>query len=153
MTTIADERDSKPYTLLTDDSIVREVQWLLSLYLEQFACKGNQIPCAKCRSTADKLTPLFLVGIDAIGKAQEWPTHQLAKIAINKMFTQKWTMNRPWKPDSIPVIIEPNTSTSATTPSLAASLFSGLMSLYKEEKDDKKSFTYKLVKRTERKSK
>lgn len=148
MTTIADEQDNKPlYKLLNDESIIREVQWLLSLHLEHFTCKDSTIPCAKCRSMAEKLTPLYLVGIEGIGEAKGWMTRPLARAAIDKMSTQKWSIERPWKPNSIPIIIEPS-NTSATSSSLVGSLFSNLIDL---DKDNKKSFTYKLVKRTRRK--
>lgn len=123
------------YRLLDDELILRETIWLISLHLEHFDCKDNTLPCGVCRLTAAKLAPFFLLGIEAIADSTGNHAKGLAKIALDKLSSQRWSVTRPWKSFSVPV----PRGEMCQVPVIQKTIF--------EEEQEKKTVTYRLVKR------
>ena len=94
---------TEKYKLLDDAQVLRETAWFISLHLEHFDCKDSTLPCQECRNTANKLAPLFLVGIEAVASMTLSHSKIVAQTALDQIAKQKWVVNHPWKSFSIPV--------------------------------------------------
>lgn len=125
------------YKLLNDERMLREASWLISLHLEKFDCKDSLLPCYTCRTTADKLAPLFLIGIEGIANKTSTISRTLAKAALEKMSEQKWQLPRPWKQVTIPIPRDE----AFVLPVVSSK------SLFDDDKETKKTVTYRLMKR------